>query len=793
MGYPIFHSQYTAAQIEAAIGKGPRVNASGYWEVWNIETSAYESTGVGAGVTPPTVVTQVSQMRNHGYVYIYNGSEDGYTPGYWYYWNGNAWTAGGAYQVAATDPTLSVAGAAADAKAVGDILRETTEATRNLWIWGDQTVTGDKTVFAAPTGAGIPAGTYTMSAEIERDAVANCRMVFYHGKPVTTAGQIANVYIASGSRGSVTVTLSDTADIVHVYSGPSPTSTHEAIWHNIQLEAGETATPYVPPVTAKDAIAREGVEKIDSSYLGRREGVGDLGITALSECSQAGWYDFTAAYAGSITDLPEDFSTTWSGCLLVIADAFTSASLQILFNRAVASRLNSAWTRIVQGSTVSNWRRMARSENTMEYVGGLADLGVTELQKLKDCGWYTFTSAYAASITDLPQGFSGGGIVEVVHPSFAGFSYRHIRLINVAGDEWTCLTQTSPDRVYRDWRLQCGPSKDKLYGLTALSGKTVAILGDSISTNGNYNPETNPYGNVPEIVVGEEDVGVQLSAYVTFWDVWNNTAKTDSTDLTIGGHQFTDAEIGTEVTFTPTAEDVGKMVGKPANYNSASIKTWWEHAAEALGFTPIAVCWSGSSITSHEANVDRLKTSYAWHEAQIRKCGIRTPGSMQRTAPDVIIVKRGGNDFSHSPYAVADMTHANAYPGKYPETDLLEDGTYGLVEGMQLTVKKLREAYPLAQIVFCTLNVLKRVIYSSYPTRNGTNTLPQYSAVIRETAQALGCHLIEFDKDGITFENCYIGGYITDSATTPTHPSNKGHAVMGERAILDLRKLNGMG
>lgn len=124
MGYPIYHSQYTAAQIEAAIGKGPRVNASGYWEVWNISTGAYESTSVGAGVQPPTVVTQVSQMTNHGYVYIYNGSESGYQAGYWYYWNGSAWTAGGAYQVAATDKTLAVSDAAADAKVTGDKIGE---------------------------------------------------------------------------------------------------------------------------------------------------------------------------------------------------------------------------------------------------------------------------------------------------------------------------------------------------------------------------------------------------------------------------------------------------------------------------------------------------------------------------------------------------------------------------------------------------------------------------------------------------------------------------------------------
>lgn len=47
MGYPIFHSQYTAAQIEASIGKTPRIKAATRtWEIWDISTSAYVDTGV---------------------------------------------------------------------------------------------------------------------------------------------------------------------------------------------------------------------------------------------------------------------------------------------------------------------------------------------------------------------------------------------------------------------------------------------------------------------------------------------------------------------------------------------------------------------------------------------------------------------------------------------------------------------------------------------------------------------------------------------------------------------------
>lgn len=178
MGYPIYHSAYTAAQIEAAIGKGPRVNSSGYWEVWNVATGAYESTGVGAGVTPPTVVTQVSQMTNHGYVYIYNGSETGYTAGYWYYWNGSAWTAGGAYQAAAVDPSLSVQGAAADAKATGDVLSAMTDVEA---VFTDVQSAWGQGGYSSSTGAATSSSTRIRVSLIELDTSYGVKVTFPAG------------------------------------------------------------------------------------------------------------------------------------------------------------------------------------------------------------------------------------------------------------------------------------------------------------------------------------------------------------------------------------------------------------------------------------------------------------------------------------------------------------------------------------------------------------------------------------------------------------------------------------
>ena len=324
------------------------------------------------------------------------------------------------------------------------------------------------------------------------------------------------------------------------------------------------------------------------------------------------------------------------------------------------------------------------------------------------------------------------------------------------------------------------------------NGKTVAIIGDSISTNGNYSA-SNRLGNVPEIFVETEDIGVQLSGYVTYYDV----------GTTIGGHTITESEVGTEITVTPVSGDEGKMIGKPLNNNSASVVTWWEVAQKVLGFDPVAVCWSGSSITSHEANDTEdghyiYKTSYAWHPAQIRKCGVRTPGTMTRTAPDVIIIYRGTNDFSHSPYTRL-TDYLTRYPFTIPETDAYTDnGTkYGFLEGLAITVNRLREAYPEAQIMVCTFNYFHRnsTTYPGFPSRNGINTIYQYNDAIREFANYFGCGLIEFDKDGITWANAASGAYYQEGTSTTanhTHPNTKGHKVLGNRALIDMQRENNM-
>lgn len=96
------------------------------------QAAAYaEAAKDGAFYGSPLVASTVAGMTDKTRVYVYTGSESGYTSGNWYYWNGSAWTSGGVYNATAvsTDTTLSIAGKAADAKATGDAIAAVTIPT----------------------------------------------------------------------------------------------------------------------------------------------------------------------------------------------------------------------------------------------------------------------------------------------------------------------------------------------------------------------------------------------------------------------------------------------------------------------------------------------------------------------------------------------------------------------------------------------------------------------------------------------------------------------------------------
>ena len=96
--------------------------------VFNDENDSLDTilTGMQNMIGTPLVASTVAGMTDQTKIYVYTGSETGYTAGNWYYYNGSAWTSGGVYNSTAftTDTTLAVSGMAADAKVTGDEIEE---------------------------------------------------------------------------------------------------------------------------------------------------------------------------------------------------------------------------------------------------------------------------------------------------------------------------------------------------------------------------------------------------------------------------------------------------------------------------------------------------------------------------------------------------------------------------------------------------------------------------------------------------------------------------------------------
>lgn len=225
----------------------------------------------------PWVASTVAEMTDTDKIYVYTGSETGYTNGNWYYYNGTAWVSGGVYNAVAvqTDKTLSVSGMSADAKVVGNELGYITEQTKNLLSTlssdyvtyqnnGNSTVSingDDITVTVAVSGTYryvyLPVDTTNISnLTVSAESVSGTGQGYLR---IGTLNGSSVSWLANGSATFVTADVSSyNSVIVAIYAVSSNNGTigiYET-YHKLQIESGTNRTDYVYPITANDIVAR---------------------------------------------------------------------------------------------------------------------------------------------------------------------------------------------------------------------------------------------------------------------------------------------------------------------------------------------------------------------------------------------------------------------------------------------------------------------------------------------------------------------------------------------------------
>ena len=224
-------------------------------------------------VGAPLVASTAAGMTDTDRVYVYTGSEAGYTSGNWYYYNGSSWTSGGVYNSTAfnTDTTLSTPGAAADSKTVGDnitdvrseisdISTDTRNLLRNL-------VVGSGIDGSGNIVSGEPALWY-YSDYIPADKVvikANGNITGYSVNFRVCEYDSSKAFLRrniSYANPTVYTPQNDCAYLRFSFYGTVSGSKSTILSFKLQAEYGETATEYVPSITAFDDTARRAISTL---------------------------------------------------------------------------------------------------------------------------------------------------------------------------------------------------------------------------------------------------------------------------------------------------------------------------------------------------------------------------------------------------------------------------------------------------------------------------------------------------------------------------------------------------
>lgn len=131
--YDFYHGLYSGQQVDSAVA---RALVGGQLD--------QDIAAIRAAVGSPLVANTAAEMTNISKIYVYTGSEAGYTSGNWYYYENGSWHDGGLYNSAAVDTAMSdssmnaVANKIIKAYVDGAVSKATSEMTDEMFLLSDE-------------------------------------------------------------------------------------------------------------------------------------------------------------------------------------------------------------------------------------------------------------------------------------------------------------------------------------------------------------------------------------------------------------------------------------------------------------------------------------------------------------------------------------------------------------------------------------------------------------------------------------------------------------------------------
>lgn len=338
------------------------------------------------GGATPEPKNLVADMTDPKKVYLYVGSEEDESNGYWYYHNGTRFVPGGLYASGITVDAVPTQGSSNAVRsggvwsALNGVHKEIdsfTETTRNIntVAMGHYNNTQSGNIYEQSSD-----NYYGMSAfvavEPNTDYVISCGGIASEATIKTTVLLVdvnGNVLSRSGynNANNRAITTPATADRIHVFynSDDAITVGDDAY---CQIEKGTSATPHIDPISAIDAISREIIASIEESItekLGYKLQIAEG--TDFDSIVELGIY--TSIYARIPTYI--NYPSLFSGAIVVYSTNTIIIQMIIDSNNDIYTRYYNryVWSAWIKHARNSDIEQLATRVDVLESVfGGVA-------------------------------------------------------------------------------------------------------------------------------------------------------------------------------------------------------------------------------------------------------------------------------------------------------------------------------------------------------------------------------------------------------------------------------------